>query len=284
MFEVIDQQFEKHVVVPDVHGEHKKVLSVVEQYYDYPDVGFVFLGDIIDKKGIINDPEQGVRETLQIIKQLGERAIITIANHEWMLFGGALADSIPVRDAIAKSWLQKNPNKQFGSTSIESNTLSSYDLTNIGLRSAALLWREMRAYGHTKVLANATPYYETDTFIAVHAGVQNDQPWEDQRYQLELKGLQMANGEYWEQPDQWFSIELAVDASPITTTEKTVVSGHAHYMVPDGRYKKSVKNFSKDRILHDGKRVRLASQLNLPQNEPLYVWQDWDGQLTEHRG
>jgi hypothetical protein len=284
MFEVIEQQFDKHVVIPDGHGEHKKVLSVVEQYYDYPDVGYVFLGDMVDRKGVTNDPEQGVRETLQIVKNLGERAIVTMANHEWMLLGAVFADSIPIRDAIAKSWLLKNANKQFGSTSIESNTLSSYDLTNTGIDSVARLWREMRQHGHTKVLTNATPYYETDTFIAVHAGVGYEMPWEDQKYQLELTGQQMANGEYWEQPDQWFSIELAIDARPVTTTDKTVVSGHAHYLIPDGRYKKRVKNFSPDRIINEGSRVRLASQLNPPQNQPLIVWQDWDGKLTEHRG
>jgi len=282
MFEVIDQQFDKHVVVPDTHGEHKKVLSVVEQYYDYPDVGFVFLGDIIDKKGTKNDQDQGVRQTLEIIKNLGERAIVTVANHEWMLMGAVLTDSVVTRDAIEKTWLEKHQNKYTGGSSIECNTLASYDLTNTGAGSAVRLWREMRHHGHTRVLTKATPYYETDNFIAVHAGVKNDISWEDQKYELQMVGKEMDDGVFWEQPDQWFSIELAVDATPVTVTDKTIVSGHAHYMIPDGRYKKRVQNFSAQRILHDGKRVRLASQINAPQNEPLIVWQDWDGQLTEH--
>jgi hypothetical protein len=279
MFTTIEQRFERHVVIPDIHGEVAHVRRVVDEYVAHEDVGFVFLGDVIDRKGLQDDPEQGVRKTLELIRQLGDRAIMTLANHEIYLLASVLSTDPERRDGYRQLWLEKPTSRNGGNSSIEQNTASSYDLTNDGPTTAPRLWREMRAHQHTKVLTNATPYYETETFIAVHAGLRYDQNLEQQRAEMEATAYEMSCGIFHDTPDQWFSIELAIDARDNPITDKTIVSGHAHYRIPNGRYRRTVTNFSSERVLHDGRRVRLASQLNAPVSEPLYIWQDWDGKV-----
>ena len=50
-FEVVPQKFDRHVIIPDLHGENNLFTSVVDQYINKEDIGFVLLGDIIDKSG-----------------------------------------------------------------------------------------------------------------------------------------------------------------------------------------------------------------------------------------
>ncbi len=278
MFGTIKQRFDKHVVIPDLHGETVLLQKAVEQYYDEEDVGFVLLGDVIDRRGKFQNPEEGVRATLEIIRQLGNRAVMTMANHEWYLLGSVLCRNTVHRQAIQEAWLQK----RFGnSTSMEQNTLASYGLANDGLSSASELWDKMQSLGHTKVLTKAAPYYETDTFIAVHAGLQYDKPWEDQKVELDLAAAQMSNAVYEAMPDQWFDGVIATDATENHATDKIIVSGHAHYLIPNPRYVSGVKLSSDQRSLYGGRRIRLASQMNEPIFASLFVWQDWDGQVLK---
>lgn len=278
MFGTIKQRFDKHVVIPDLHGETELLRKAVEQYYDEDDVGFVFLGDVIDKRGSFTNPEDGVRATLETIRLLGNRAIITIANHEWYLLGSVLCRNTFHRQAIQEAWLQK----RFGNnSSMEQNTFSSYGLANDGSSSAGELWAKMQSHGHIKVLTEATPYYETDRFIAIHAGLQYAKPWEDQRVDLDLAAARMSNGAFDDTPDQWFSSPIATEATENHTIDKVVVSGHAHYLIPDARYVTGVDISSDQRSLHGGRRIRLASQINEPIHAPLFLWQDWDGQIIK---
>ena len=36
----------------------------------------------------------------------------------------------------------------------------------------------------------------------------------------------------------------------------------------------------KSRKILEGQRIRLASQLNRPKNDDLYIWQDWDQEIV----
>lgn len=279
MFGTIKQGFDKHVVIPDLHGEFALLSRVVEQYYDDESIGFVGLGDVIDRRGPNLDRENGVKRTIEIIRQLGDRAIMTLANHEWYLLGSVLCRDAVRRGAIEQSWIEK---RSGGSSSVEQNTFSSYGLRNNGISTASDLWDEMDVHGHAGVLTQATPYYETDDFIAVHAGLEYGKPWEDQRVELEVAAALMSSGIFDATPAQWFDTTLAVDITDNTATKKTIVSGHAHYLDPSKKYKtKKATTTSDQRVLHNGRRVRLASKINSPVNAPLFIWQDWDGEVKK---
>jgi hypothetical protein len=75
-------------------------------------------------------------------------------------------------------------------------------------------------------------------------------------------------------------MDLAVDTRPILSTPKTVVSGHAHHLQNNLKDNRLSFKTCRHRSLHGGKRIRLASQLNAPRTQPLYVWQDWDGEIV----
>jgi hypothetical protein len=257
-------------VIPDLHGEDELAQKVVDIYFDAEDICFVFLGDLIDKRSAKNNDE-GIKKTLDLVKNLGNRAVITIANHEWSALG-ALYDVSPIRRE-AHEWGDKN---FYGTGS----TLASYGI-DIESKTAFIDFKKVfEELGHSALLLNATPYFETDKFIATHAGVVQSWDWEEQKSYMEMVAREMASGIYELQPTNWFSIELACDAKPVTCTEKVVVSGHAHYITSGLRdFKRRIKT-SEDRVINDGKRVRLASQLS-GTNQPLYVWQDWNEEIIE---
>lgn len=127
------------------------------------------------------------------------------------------------------------------------------------------------------ILASAIPYYETDSFIATHAGIKPTIPWEVQRHQLHGIAGDMSAGNFDNRPPQWFSMKLATSTQPIRHTDKTVISGHAHILRP--KEKPSSSRYSSERSLHRGKRIRLASPINPPTKAPVHIWQDWDEEI-----
>lgn len=254
------------MVVPDLHGEHKVLERIVDKYIDREDVGFVFLGDVLDRKGIANDQEKGVFRTLDIIKNLGERAIVAIGNHEWY-FLASIYNTQPDPKGIAiRKWIGIHDRD-----GVERNVVSSYGIDREGKRMEdvlAELKRRMSKVGHLAILASTTPYYETDCFIATHAGIDPTIPWEAQREQLGETVTAMNDGMFQARPPQWFSFDLAKNTDEIFHTNKIILSGHDHDPV--------------ERSLHDGKRIRLASELNPPYADPaVHVWRDWDRKIDE---
>lgn len=268
-FTTVNQSFEKHVVIPDLHGEVEVLQKTIDIYFDAEDICFVFLGDLIDKRKAKKD-DSGVCQTLELVKGLGSRAVITMANHEWSALG-ALYDVDPIRKE-AHVWGDLN---FYYATS----TLNSYGVNLEANKPYDEFKKIFEELGHSALLKSATPYFETEKFIAVHAGIESGWDWDAQKEYMEMACGDMAKGIYELQPSMWFSTELACDVRPIHSTEKIVVSGHAHYLTS------SLKNYSypikvcKDRVVNNGKRVRLASQLN--DCQPLYVWQDWDESIVE---
>lgn len=272
-FTVRDQFAEKHVVIPDLHGE-SELLEKVLDIYDDSDTGFVFLGDLIDQKGVVDTTEKGVRSTLEIIKQMGNKAVVTLANHEWYLLAAMGSDDPLVRTEVSRQWLGTSP-----SNSIEHNVLNSYDMDPSRRDDNTIpeLQRRMKKIGHLSVLTAAVPYYETPDFIATHAGIMPGVPWEIQRSYLHDVSQEMDEGLFYDRPPQWFSFKLATNADPNFHTDKVIVSGHAHSL--NGSGKKQARHTT-ERSLFRGKRVRLASRLNAPHRDPLYIWQDWDKQIV----
>lgn len=274
-FAVLAQNADRHVVVPDIHGEHKILEKVIDAYVDETDINFVFLGDVLDRKGIKNDSERGVYKSLELIKGLGNRAIMTMANHEWLFHASSYADDPVFQQALTNEWLGINQNH-----SIEQNVLTSYGLNPERRDQTTSKWlrRRMARAGHLGILTSATPYYETSSFIATHAGLMPGVSWELQKNYLTEVAREMDEGLYYDRPPQWFSMILATSTEPIVHTNKVVVSGHAHVL---GQKSKRYPDQSKHRVLNDGKRVRLASTLNAPTNAPAFVWQDWNGVVME---
>lgn len=274
-FQPRTQATDRHVVIPDIHGEYRVLQKIIDRYETQPDIAFVFLGDLIDRKGAPNDPERGVYKTLDIVADLGKRAIITIGNHEWLFLGSSHARDSEQRRAITKEWLGDTPN-----TGIEHNVLLSYGLDpeHRDEYAAMRLRSQMARAGHLGLLTNAAPYYETAQFIATHAGIFPDIDWLTQRTYLHEVAREMDEGLFYDRPPQWFSMKLATSTLPIDATTKTVVSGHAHVLKNTAKPKPGQ---SMQRIINNGKRVRLASTLNAPTNAPAYVWQDWDERVIE---
>lgn len=269
-FCTIKQSFERHVVVPDLHGEDEILQKTIDIYFDAEDVCFVFLGDLIDKR-IPKKNDKGIKNTLELVKNLGNRAVLTIANHEWSALG-AMYDKSPVRRQ-AHEWGDIN----FYGTG---TTIASYDIEIESKEPFNDFKKVFEELGHSALLLSATPYFETDKFIATHAGVVHGWDWEEQKSYMEMVAREMASGIYELQPANWFSTELACDTKPVACTDKVVVSGHAHYLTSNLKDYRHRINTSEDRVVNDGKRVRLASQLG-GGKDPLYIWQDWDEKVIE---
>lgn len=272
-----ENEGDRHVVIADLHGEDEVLHRILDRYRRDDQVKFVFVGDVLDRKGNDFDAETGVFKTLDMLSELGKRAVLTLGNHEWLALGSMDAIDTAERQQIQSDWMGLGTQG-----SVEANTFSSYgiDRNAISDITVARLKYTMKTMGHYAIIRDAFPFYETDTFIAVHAGIFSDIPWEKQRDDLTETWMKMKFGEFSERPPQWFSMDLANSVIPITATDKIVVSGHSHVLGAERRLKPRGSQF---RSLHDGKRIRLASTLNAPTRAPAYVWQDWDGRVVEIR-
>ena len=117
-------------------------------------------------------------------------------------------------------------------------------------------------------------------------------PWEIQKERLDNLAIQLEKGDY---PDPYpkngiqieaelepiFSMKNATDTSEIISTDKIIVSGHAHALHGSKVMGLEVgRNPLKYRKILNGQRIRLASQLNRPKNDDLYIWQDWDQEIV----
>jgi hypothetical protein len=279
LFEVIPQTHDRHIVIPDQHGEFELTRKIIDSYFDNEDIGFVFLGDVIDKSGVSADPERGVFNELELIRQLGSRAILTIANHEWYPLAAIYEKDPAHKEAHTTMWLGLG---RTVTQSVSAITLANYGITERDETTPQRFLEALQVHGHDKVLTAATPYFETDTFIATHAGIERDIPFDEQKAYLEQTARDMAQGTFNVHPTQWFSIELSVDARPVTATDKVVISGHAHGLDPKTKtITEQHIQYSPERSLHGGKRIRLASRLNPSGNEDGFIWQDWDGQIIQ---
>ena len=275
-YEIIPQRFDKHIVIPDLHGESKLLERIVDQY-DNDSIGFVFLGDVVDQKGNF-DTENNVFELMEIIKRLGDKAIVTMANHEFILMGALEARDPYVNYQYTEYWhmIENNVARAYGLPFTKTETTKEH------------LRYSMRRAGHLALLNSITMYYETDTFIATHAGVIPNVPWEEQKDELSEIAADLRIGNFPDyakdeiMPKQIFSLRNATTIAPITATNKIIVSGHAHFLPPTSKvYVEGMRAVRSERSLYGGQRIRLASQLNRPTNDDLFIWRDWDAKIEQ---
>ena len=272
----IEQQHDKHIVIPDLHGESKLLDQVIDKYHD-DQTRFVFLGDIIDQKGIAEE-DNNTKNIFESIKELGNLAVMTMANHEFVMQGGLFAKKPEIRDHYSTYW-----------NMISQNTFEAYSLKpsiRDDHEAMGLLKLAMDDLAHIAVLRSTVMYYETDKFIATHAGLEPKRDWLEQRDQLDKLAIELGNDKFPDYggardlPTQIFAIENAMGAEKIEGTDKITLSGHAHYLTPESkRFQRLNIPISGDRVLHNGTKIRLASQVNFPSSQDLYIWKDWDQEI-----
>ena len=271
-----EQQHDKHIVIPDLHGESKLLDQVIDKYHD-DQTRFVFLGDIIDQKGIAED-DNNTKNIFESIKELGDLAVMTMANHEFVMQGGLFAKKPEIRNHYSTYW-----------NMISQNTFEAYDLKPAirdDHEAMGLLKLAMAELGHVAVLRSTVMYYETDKFIATHAGLEHNTEWIEQREQLDKLAGELSSDNFPDYggardlPSQIFGIENAMGAEENKGTDKICLSGHAHYLTPDSkRFQRLNIPISGERVLHNGTKIRLASQVNFPSRQDLYIWKDWDEEI-----
>lgn len=238
------------LVIPDVHGElehTKRAVGLAEQL----DAAPVFLGDTINR-----GPNS--KEVIELVKTLGDSAIAIVGNHEWYcrtaLYDPDYAVSTAVRDNL---W----------AGDMQNNMLKSYDLPQSGDNEtdAFYLRQAMEDEGHWDFIDKLPSFFETDEFVAVHAGPKTDEPWESQRADIEKKSEQESR--LFSEPQQ--VLDPAHKLSGVTDVprevdERIFITGHRHLALPPEQRTAE-------------RRVCLASILNA--TSPLYAWESRTGKI-----
>ena len=161
--------------IGDIHGCLTALEKVLEMVKPDSDDTFVFLGDYVDR----GPDTSGVLNRLRKLSE--ETSVIALrGNHDIMFLEARTQDYLYVRQWIGVGGAA---------------TMASYenDFANVPL-------------SHWQFLQNTLPYYETEQYIFVHAGVDSETPMTDQS----------ASALYWEKlrnPSPHFS-------------GKTVIVGH----------------------------------------------------------
>lgn len=250
-------EYERFVVVPDLHGRID-MLSAVVHKYDDEGICIVSLGDLYDSKIRIGE----IKECFDLMVEQGDRVQLTKGNHEFMAYG--VAACLPeYREEWVSNWASHG-----------SNTLLGYGVTPAWSQTdqvAEDFRHALQQAGHFELLRNAPLYREYDEFIVVHAGISRVVSWDTQKRYLDELHAASLSGEIRvdEQPPQLWSHTYSGDSLDPTMTNKTVISGHGHMIIP-----------TDERLSLQGRRVRLASKIHEP-SAPLYVWESWTGQVVE---
>lgn len=230
-----------------VHGEYELMARFVDSHLKDDDRLVVF-GDSID------GPDS--KRLIQLLVDLGGQAVSTLGNHEWVL-RNALADD---ESEERSHWQEVWGARQYGYRILESYGVSGKrdSATADELRSA------MDEVGHLTWLRYLPAYYETDTHIAVHAGPNLSDPWEDQRAKLETASA--AEAALTEEPDQIFSHKLAtLTDTPEVVSTKRFVTAHTHFWTDAARIAFN----------------RVAVGARLSAAEPLIVWDSEAEEIIE---
>ncbi len=240
----------RYTVVPDSHGQYELVSRMIEAHWDITDK-FLFLGDVL------NGPDSA--RLVQLIRQLGDKAITIVGNHEWV-----------GRNAMT---LSMDPMVEIWQTEVwpgyEEDTLQSYGIhpTKNWIRNARVLREKMTETGDLEWLHSLPPYFETSEFIAVHAGPELDYPWADQAAALDL--LLPSDARLHDEPAPIFSGRNGrIQNVPILVDSRTFVTGHLHLTLPP-----------EQRIAE--RKIGLASPLD--RGAPLYVWQSDQNRIYAHQ-
>ena len=171
-------QFDEVIyAVGDVHGRYDLLsilLAKIQRNFTNlsENVSFaltgkiVFLGDYIDR----GPDSRGVLDLLMSINISGLETIFLKGNHEAVMLE-ALRDP-----EICRKWIRHGGNATMQSYGVSIKPHA--EIQDIELAQIAL--REELPYSHRSFLEKLLPYYQTDSLLFVHAGVDPDKPLQDQ--------------------------------------------------------------------------------------------------------
>ena len=243
------QENMNHLVIPDSHGEYDKVCRIIDAYQDTVD-RFVFLGDVVDGAE--------AKPLISLVRSLGEKAITVVGNHEWVLRNALQEEP----DELVEYWRDR--------------LWSRYErdmLINYGVQrsrnwecNAKALREVMLANGHLGWLNSLPAFYETSSFVIVHAGPQHDTPWHVQRKELEESSSTEQRME--SEPAQLFSHNLAsVKDLPSEVDDRIFITGHSHLSTGlDSR--------------RAAGRICLGSKTRA--GEPMFTWESASDEIKAH--
>ncbi|HVX24424.1 MAG TPA: hypothetical protein VG992_03740 [Candidatus Saccharimonadales bacterium] len=243
---------EVYAVIPDSHGEYDKVARVIDATQNSIST-YIFEGDIF------GGPQPA--RLVGLIRDLGERAVSIAGNREWVC-RNALNDS---NDSSLEVWREDVwPGYERGHRGI----LDSYGVEKSPnwQENAANLREVMTRNGDLAWLSSLAPYFETDEFVAVHAGPVLDKPWVVQATYLD--SINTPNGRLEDEPPQIFSHALAaVHDIPASVDNRTFITGHSHFHLP-------IEQRTAER------KICLAS--NIHNDDPLFVWRSDSGRIHSY--
>lgn len=226
-------------IVPDTHGQYEKVgrmLDILDPFVDK----ILFLGDVID------GPDS--KRLIQLIRSLGDKAITIVGNHEWVC-RNAMADYDDVNTRIWREHMWPLYEDRL-LVSYGINKTASWNYNALALREL------MQENGDYEWINNLPPYYETDEFVALHAGPKPNILWTDQKSFLNM--VSSPKKRHTLEPEQIFSGEIAnMQIVPNDTANRVFVSGHAHSTAP---------------VSHRMRNNRICLASNISNGDPLFVW------------
>lgn len=244
-----------YVVISDLHASIQKLVEVLKHYGN--DYDYIFNGDLIDRG-------RDSKSTLEIVRSMGDAAIVLTGNHEWVL-RAALTDADPQRRAEWRDYMWLGPSAK---RCMESRMLESYgvvtDKSNEHI--AKTLRQRMYDAGHLELIENSLMYFENEELLVIHAGTDNGRTWQNQRADLDTARSLAQNHIFQDEPGQIFDFKYSdVTMPPRDIWNKTLITGHTH-----------LRKGAEDRIWWGNRanhptRVRLAS--HLVAGDPLFVYE-----------
>jgi serine/threonine protein phosphatase 1 len=152
----------RHYVIGDVHGCLFELTHLYESLpLEHRDT-VVFLGDYIDR----GPDSRGVIDYLLTIREHNKQKVVFLrGNHEDMMLSfmgisGHHGNAFLLNGGVA--------------------TLSSYDISAPAVPSDCQAVLEALPASHVEFLMNLEPWYMTDEFLCVHAGINPERAWNDQ--------------------------------------------------------------------------------------------------------
>ncbi|HIJ89967.1 MAG: metallophosphoesterase [Desulfobulbaceae bacterium] len=149
----------KIFAIGDIHGCAAKLELLLNRLpFDRAQDTLVFLGDYLDR----GPDAKGVLDQICQLRAEGVHVVTLMGNHEYLLL-----EYHQSGDQVLLPYLRR--------LGME-NTLESYGCASpSGLVSLNFMPKE-----HRDFLASLLPYWETEEYIFVHAGLRHDQPLVDQ--------------------------------------------------------------------------------------------------------